>query len=159
MNKPFSPIMTEVMARLVFQKGPGRILDGFKVSTEPVTEIEGADGLPSVRPFIPEASEVWRPKRPTLAELKVNLMVSTETKNGMPALLEALEKVLDAIETRPQDGKKDLRLNGLLRYPFSYSTQGQIGGVGSALQITLLMKPKAYPIRGNRRQSATAQES
>jgi hypothetical protein len=159
MNLPFSPILTEIASRLEFQCKPGCILDGGKFHAIPTVETEGEDDMPSIRLSIPEPSEVWRPGRPTNCELKVNLMVTTARSAGLVTLLEWVEKTMDAIETRMADGKKDLRLNGLLRYPFSYSSQAQIGGVGCGLQITLLMKPKAYPIRGNRRQSATATES
>jgi hypothetical protein len=127
------------------------LLSGVKFKDYPRVETIGKADLPEVRLFIPDFTETHNMRRLLTCSINLNLLVATVREKGIAELTGLAEKVLDALEIGT-DLAIDARINGSLRYPFSWKTDKSFAeDVSSNLQIVLTMVPAKTPLRGKRR--------
>jgi hypothetical protein len=151
----YSPIVTEIVARLTYHKASaGRILYGVKsFAPYPLEETEGLKDLPAIRIWIPDFHEQFRARTIPKASISLNVSVSTARKDGVPNLVAWVEKTLDALDVKA-DGSGDIdpMMNSTLRIPFSItSTPGMVHTNSITQLLTLSLVPRKSPLRGKRR--------
>lgn len=152
MGKISAPI-ERVIKRMEFHSNhASRILGGFKWVPFPMTEADGQKDFPTVRLWIPQLSEDYRPSNLAIGTLRLGLHVATERKLGMAVHMEALEKVLDALETTAADQATiDLGFNGTLRKPMSMAV-GNVFALDISVNSEILLTLDLIPYeRGRRR--------
>ena len=151
MSSYASPIQA-VIDRLKWHvSNPGGLLNGVKFMDYPRVETIGKADLPEVRLFIPDFTEIQNMRRLLTCSISLNLLVATVREKGVAELTSLAEKVLDSLET-DTELSVDARINGSLRYPFSWKTDKSFAeDVSSNLQIVLTLVPAKTPLRGKRR--------
>ena len=152
----YSAIITKIDERLTYHTTtatPARILDGFKYYNYPQESIDSEADLPVLRLFVPDFTEKFVPRAVAESSLRLKLTISTKRESGTPALIEAVEKVLDAIEVKHDgSGVVDALLAGTIAEPFSVSSEnGFAESVSCVAQIVLTLIPRKATKRGKRR--------
>lgn len=167
----YTTILREIYQRLAYHAQPERMLDGLKLRLSGEYRIEGADALPHFS-FIDVNATDSRGR--TTATLTAWLRVRREhgwlrdTDEGPAGLVDWMELIMDAVETRPSDGQPDqllvahhadgtLRLGAkrepveLLAEPFVWEVRmDEISNLCSTLQMNLIFT-FAQPKRHSRR--------
>lgn len=147
----YADIISEISTRLNYHVGSGKMLDGYSYTAVPIVTVDGIDDLPAIRLFVPNLSETYKPKNQGNSSMTANILVSIKREDGVPAVLTAIEKVMDAIETNTSD-VIDPGLAGNLLQPLNMqirNTQTLQNSVNAELSIEVT--PKVFG-RGNRRQ-------
>ncbi len=146
--------------RLTFHCGPGQILDGFTFEPQPASHVGGQKDLPTIAFKLPGPSESYAGWS-VVNTITVALVVSTkrQTANALVEHLNAVEKVLDAIDT-DGDGEVNLGLAyqaagekpvPTLRVPITVRAGGQYAldlSINTELTLMLEARPAG---RGSRR--------
>lgn len=164
----YTSIVREVFTRLLFHAkhpahgsvGAQPLLDGLKVRASGVWKVDGVSDLPRLTMIDLEVAE-----KPGAATGNITLFLSTKTKHGWVSLedtevglVEWCERVLDAIDTKPSDGRPDqllwahnldgslLQSGGqpvqLLPKEFTISTRmAELTDVSLTMQIDLSFEP------------------
>lgn len=147
----FSNVLTAVIARLNYHTGSGRILDGYSINTDIQKLVRGKLDFPCVTLFLAEPSES-KEGRLLRLELRVNLTVSVWNSASAVDLLQAVEKVADAVMTATDgSGRPDLGLGST-----AYTTGAIQYGDNSALEtslstnLTMVLKAQASEIADRR---------
>lgn len=151
---PYSAILAVLIARLTFhsQPLPGRILRAVKFEPVPTKEIDGVIDFPSIRIFPPDLTETFVHRAPLAATVQIRIQLATARTDGFEALLEFVEQVLDAIETK-EDGTIETTLDHTLRMPLSLKTAGSFTkDLNFAMDLSLQLAPAVTALRGQRRQ-------
>lgn len=155
----YSTPVADFLARLEYHAAdvPGRLLQGFKwdISSKaglstPTMSVRGELDLPHLRIYLPEISENYRPTRHTDGTLTINLMVATNRTLGVVAFLQAVEKVMDALQLTATDPPAAHALAGTLRH-FDWKMQDNfILEVSIQGQVSISAHPRVGDV-GNRR--------
>lgn len=92
--------VADLIARLTYHTADvvGRLLRGYKLAVAPIKEIQGATDLPCVRVLMPTVTEEYRGLTVVAPTLRLQIHVATLRSAGVPAFLDAVEKVQDALE-------------------------------------------------------------
>lgn len=92
--------VSELLARLNYHAGaPGRILEGWTVNEVAETRADGADDHPNVTLVSVTVTDEPRTQPASFSTLSVRLAVATAKGGGYVSHLQAVEKLLDAVET------------------------------------------------------------
>lgn len=147
----YSSILTALLTRLQAAAATGKKLDGARIKPYPLEEGNGADDYPYVSMWIPTFEERFRRGRPVASDVRVNIGMSTLRESGIPAHVEWVEKLLDAIEVDPATGNTELQLAGTIRGPYTASVSAaNVSKLGLHSQISLSVVPKKAIRRGKR---------
>lgn len=87
------------------------LLTGWNFRRELAAEVEGKSSLPWLRFNGATVTEEYSHQEIVRGRLEIGLVVATAMNLGLPGLLEAVERIADAIETTT-DGTMDLSLGG-----------------------------------------------
>jgi hypothetical protein len=150
MSSIYSNPVTELITRLTYHTADveGRLLQGWKFHDKPLENPDGQTDFPSVQLFLPDVSETFMGRVGT-GTLTVLLAVSTLRSEGVPAWLDAIAKVMDAIETDTA-GNINPGLRGTLTSPVDLSVGNSFStGLSLTAQLNVLMRPKPFE-RGQR---------
>jgi len=144
-------IVDDILDRLAAATATGKLLAGYKLAQAPVSEVEGASDLPSVRVFLPDVAEEYTPRTMGACRIRFKLTVSVARSAGIEALQNATALVLDVLEL-DASGNPDPTFGGLLAAPFAaaYDDGNFITDLSLTNQITLTMDSRRF-VRGNRR--------
>ena len=149
----FTKPITNLIARLNFHVGVGRILAGFKFEAVPHPSTDGMKDLPGIRLYIPSMTEAYRGSNFVVPSMKVNILLATKrtgNPNAIAAHCTALEKLLDALDLS-ESGEVDPGLVGALRTPMTAATGEQyMLDLSVNTELTLNLEPRASA-RGSRR--------
>lgn len=149
----YSAVIEALSARIEGHIGTGKILESFKYVQGPLLEVEGEKDYPKVRLWIPELSQFVHPRLIGEAGMTLKLTLATSLKAGLVEWCQAVEKVLDAIETDHTTGQLDLGLNGTLKKPMEPQVRDNFAtpnGLSLNAQITISVMPHPFT-RGARR--------
>jgi len=141
----YSTPVSDLIARLIYQttsgQTPARLLDGWKFEAIPVASVEGLADLPAIRLYVPDISGTYRPTRLETGSISVRLIISTKRDDGLIALIEKVELVMDAI-SYDTAGLRSLALKGTLK-PWSWN-MGNNFVVDNSLngQVSITLEPK-----------------
>jgi hypothetical protein len=149
----YSKIAKEIIDRVKYHAGAGQMLAGLTFREYPEINIEGLKDFPNAMMFLPSVSESYHANIIADGNLRFNIAVSTLRSEGIPKLMEWVEKLLDAIETRRDgSGKVDTNLNGTTQ-PFTAQIANSFAlDLSLTAQITITVSPKPMN-RGTRRTS------
>lgn len=150
----YSTVIADVLARLAYQtvadQSPPRILAGFKYEPIPRVHLEGWTDLPGIAVFIPSAAGQFRPARLTQGTIKIMIAVAVKKDDGMTALFEAMEKVIDALQTKPDGTDAAAVLNGTMKH-FDWSmSENFVVDLSITGQITINAEPRPGDLARNR---------
>lgn len=147
----FSSLLQEVIDRLNYHAATGRILEGYTISTDIQKEVIGKEDFPRVTMFLASPSERLAGDLLRL-ELRVNMTVSIWNNSSAVELLEAIEKVADALQTATNGtGLKDLSFaNKAYGVPaIEYGNESALANSLSA-NLTMVIKARASEIASRR---------
>lgn len=149
----YSKIAKEIIDRLKFHTGAGQMLAGMKFREYPEVNVEGLTDFPNAMMFLPSVSESYHTNIIADGSIRFNVSVSVARTEGVPKLMEWVEKVLDALETKPVDGGAvDTNLNGTTQ-PFNAQIANSFAlDLSLTAQVTITVSPKPMN-RGKRRTS------
>lgn len=149
----YTKITQEIIDRLNFHTGTGEMLAGLKFREAPEVNIEGLTDFPNAVFFLPSLSESYHVNIIGDGNLRFNISLSVARKEGIPKLMEWVEKLLDALETKKDgSGLVDTNLNGSTK-PFNAEIANSFAlDVSLTAQITITVSPKPMN-RGQRRNS------
>lgn len=153
----YSRPIQEVLDRLAYHTAdlPGRMLRGLRYVPTPVVEVTGLTDLPCVALYVPKLRENYVVRRVS-GQLSWSLIVAvrrqSEQSNAVVTLMEWIEKVLDAIETRA-DGSEQVNTNiGGTTKPFEAAQVNAFAlDLSINAEITLSIEPRPCA-RGSRRE-------
>lgn len=144
----YSTILSNIIARLTAQNASGKILAGFKLTTNPTTEVEGQTDLSGGAIRLIDPPDIKEKAHEQMAiitggTVTLKLGVSTLRSAGFVAHLQAVEKAMDALETDATTGV-DLLLGGTLAQPFSMNAGDSFAkddGLSQNTFLTVTMIP------------------
>lgn len=120
----YSAVVDEIQKRLNHHAADDGILEGWKVSTDPISELVGHDDLPCVRILMPRVEERYGPLDVIRPDIEQAFLIGTRRKNGVLGLLQGVECVADALE-HDTNGARDLSFGGLLMSLPTFSWRNQ----------------------------------
>lgn len=146
----YSRVIDAIGARLAYHSGTGRILDGYVIHSAPLQQVDGIADFPYVMILVPSINEPYKPKNVD-SDMDVSILVTTKRALGIANHLQAVEKVLDALEIS-HDGANyvDGNLAHTIAKPFDARVTNAAIDISLTANITLACKPKPAN-RGARR--------
>jgi hypothetical protein len=146
----YSSIVAALTARLNAHRVEDGLLAGFNYQETPVKDVEGQSDLPMIRQFIPSIGEKLHSNKIVDGSFDLNLTLSTDRADGLAAHLGKLERLMDAIETDPDDGLDDCLGKTTIK-PITFSVKEPfMSELSITSQLTISAQPKLCS-RGNRR--------
>lgn len=94
----YSGIVAAVQARLAAQNVASKLLDGWQVTSEPVSRVEGLSDLPSVSVQGCELTEEYATDPKVRPTVRLALLVATRRSEGVGAFLHGIEHVMDSLD-------------------------------------------------------------
>ena len=144
-----SPI-DEIVARMAYHTGAGQLLAAYQWHPLPQTGADGVDDYPSIRLLIPDLSESYRASRHGNSSMNVRLGVAVAKEDGIPALMAAIEAVIDCVEINTSD-EVDAGLSGTTMKPVAFRVSTPFATETSlSAPIVIDVTPRPFN-RGNRR--------
>lgn len=143
-------IVTEVQARLTAATATGRPLFGYKLHTEPVDRIEGLTDLPAVAVVGFEVGEEYEGGPAVNGTVDVAVMVVVRKSLGAAAFAQALENVMDSIETSAA-GNLDPALSGLSAQHIEFNARDMTMTPMSLAGVVVVSVARTPYQRGTRR--------
>lgn len=147
----WSSLLQAVITRLNYHAATGRILEGYTISTDIQKEVIGNEDFPRVTVFLANPREELDGRFLRL-ELRVNMVVSVWNNASAVDLLEAIEKVADAVQTATDgSGRRDLGFGGEAKAmgAIEYSNESALANSLSA-DLTMVIKAQASEIADRR---------
>lgn len=139
--------ITEAIARLQYHAeaaDPVRMLDGWRIISQPIREVEGQKDFPFVLVQVPNLTGDFRPTRHEDYSLQLILGVSVSKEEGVDGLFERVAKVLNALETT-RDGRFNIDpgLSNSIMKPFSWTASQNFAlDLSLNANITVTMQPR-----------------
>ena len=147
----FASVLQAVITRLNYHAVTGRILEGFTISTDIQKEVIGSEDFPRVTVFLANPREEKHGELLRL-ELRVNMIVSVWNNASAVELLQAVEKVADAVQTATDgSGRRELGFGGtaVAMGPIEYSNESALANSLST-DLTMVIKAQASDIADRR---------
>jgi hypothetical protein len=139
--------------RLTFQAdktATGRILTGWTFYPMPTEHPDGQQDFPWTQLWLPDIDEVYHARLLGQGTVVLKLSVSTARAAGVPALVDGLAAVMNAIETDHLTGNIGTHLSGTLISPLEMrSTNGWASPLALNGAVMVTLKPKLFT-RGER---------
>lgn len=151
----YSSIVTALIARLAAHNATGQLLDGFKLVTLPVKEVDGQTELAGgvLRLYLPTIRERAHDQLAIVSggSISIDLAVSTWRDSGIAAHVLAVEKAMDAVELN--GSTIDLLLGATLAKPIEVSQDGapwmvEDGALSMNTRLKISMVPRAVKSGG-----------
>lgn len=140
----FSAPIEDLVARLTWQTADidGRILRGFRWVPIPIGEAEGLADLPGIRLFMPDFRENFRPRALLTGQIGIKLLVATSREKGIVEFTQSLEKVVDALQLKPDNSGESASLEGSAK-PFEWlATDNFVTATSLNANVVLMIEPK-----------------
>jgi len=149
----YSRPVDEILARLTYHTADvsGRILRGLRFIPTPIVRVDGLDDFPALALFIPKMRETY-PTARAQGFMSWNFAVAVKREDGCASeLMQWVEKVLDALETkRDGSGLIDTNIGGTMK-PFEASIVNAFAlDLSVCAELTLSIEPRPST-RGGRR--------
>lgn len=93
----------EIIDRLNYHVGTGKLIAGYKWEPVPTKESEGKRDLPSLRMFPPSINEEMIDNCDGRSQIELPFTLSTKREDGIVAHIQAFSKVKNAIDTGTDD--------------------------------------------------------
>ncbi len=153
MGKLAAPI-SELLARLEYHSADveGRLLRGWKITTDGKKHVEGVDDFPAAFMSIAEVAEAYAPNRNGIGipGMAVSFQVSGDHNDTLVEFMEQVELFMDALDTR-EDGRIDPGLSGTLQKPWDMQVREIFPTeLSRSADVVLTLQPRAFN-RGQRR--------
>lgn len=145
MASRLSAPITEIIARLTYQVVATRILDGFKLFTGPLADAEGFDDFPTVRLQDFAGDESARTRDQSWFDGRLTLLITVKKGAGLDGLLDAVAKVMDAIEV-VTSGVTDLSLASTTQNGLTMAVAGTrvtVNSLTAAITVNFQTVPHA----------------
>jgi len=147
----YSDSLAALVTRLKGHRAKDCMLSEFNFAEYPQLEGEGQDTLPEIRLLCPLLDEQFRERDTLKTSTSLKLLVSTPRTLGVANLVQAVEKVMDAVERVPVTNALDPHLSATLRKPVSMKLEACVPsdlGLNAVVELTLY--PVKIPLRGRR---------
>lgn len=142
-GKPFE-VMIARMNYHTATADPVRMLDGYKWFEKPLEHQDGQQDFPCVQLFLPDVIETYRAAAFGQGVIACKITISVSRESSLVELMDALSKVMNAIETGT-DGQRNVGLLGALQSPIEFRTANAFSTPTSlTVEVTMTMTPRVF---------------